>query len=212
LEEVVHRTLMRLYASLGRFGTVQRQYQTCVEASTKTPVIRTVLRIVDTGSLPSYCSAHVLSPYRWGAKGVFGRTLVVSRLTVLSITFLVLAAGSGLAAVDKDGPMAKISPELLALYDAYLAAQRGGIPFSPNDPLVRLVDDRVIVDATASGNVAALETDLRALGMRGTVSAGRIVSGQLPILAIGALANLHSLRFVRAAASVTHGGTEGKSQ
>jgi DNA-binding SARP family transcriptional activator len=31
-EEVVHRTLMRLYASLGRFGAVRRQFRTCVEA------------------------------------------------------------------------------------------------------------------------------------------------------------------------------------
>lgn len=31
-EEVVHRTLMRLYASLGRLGAVRRQYQACVEA------------------------------------------------------------------------------------------------------------------------------------------------------------------------------------
>jgi hypothetical protein len=133
------------------------------------------------------------------------------RLTVLSIACIVFAAGSGLAAVDKDEPMAKISPELLALYDAYLAAQRRGIPFSTSDPLVRVVDDRVIVDAVASGNVGDLETDLRALGMRGSVSARRIVSGELPISAIGALANLQSLRFVRAAASLTHGGTEGKS-
>jgi hypothetical protein len=112
--------------------------------------------------------------------------------------------------MDKNGAMQKISPELLALYDAYLAAQRGGTPFVASDPLVRIVDDRVIVDAVASGDVAVLETDLRALGMRETVSAGRIVSGQVPISAIAALASLQSLRFVRAAVSVTHGGTEGK--
>jgi len=46
--------------------------------------------------------------------------------------------------------------------------------------------------------------------MREAVSAGRIVSGQLPITAIAALASLQSLRFVRAAASGTHQGTEGK--
>ena len=107
--------------------------------------------------------------------------------------------------------MAKISPELRALYDAYLAAQRGGGPFSPNDPLIRIVDDRVIVDAVASGDVIALEADLRALGMQGTVSAGRIVSGQLPISAIGALTGLPSLRFVRAATSITHDTSGGKS-
>jgi hypothetical protein len=131
-------------------------------------------------------------------------------LLVQLVACFVLAAGTGPAAFDKDGAMKKTSPELLALYDAYLAAQRRGIPFTVNDPLVRIVDDRVIVDAVAAGSVAALETDLRALGMRETVSAGRIVSGQLPISSIAGLASLQSLRFVRAAASATHGGTEGK--
>lgn len=31
-EEIIHRTLMRLYASLGRLGAVRRQYERCVEA------------------------------------------------------------------------------------------------------------------------------------------------------------------------------------
>ena len=128
---------------------------------------------------------------------------------VLLIASFVLAAGIGPVALDKDGAMEKVSPELRSLYDAYLAAQRRGIPFTVNDPLVRIVGDRVIVDAAAAGSVAALETDLRALGMREAVSAGRIVSGQLPITAIATLGSLQSLRFVRAAASRTHGGTEG---
>ena len=131
-------------------------------------------------------------------------------LTAQLVACFVLAAGTGPVALDKDGVIDKISPELLALYDAYLAAQRRGIPFTAKDPLVRTVDDRVIVDAVAAGSVTALETDLRALGMREAVSAGRIVSGQLPITAIAALASMQSLRFVRAAASGTHGGTEGK--
>jgi len=131
-------------------------------------------------------------------------------LTVLLVACLVLATGTRPMALDKDGAMQKISPELLALYDAYLAAQRRGIPFTVNDPLVRVVDDRVMVDAVASSSVAALETDLSSLGMRETVSAGRILSGQLPIASIAAVASLQSLRFVRAAASGTHGGTEQK--
>ena len=129
------------------------------------------------------------------------------RLTALLAACCVLAAGSGHADL---GAMPKISSELFALYDAYLDAQRRGVPFAASDPLVRIVDDRVIVDAVASGDVTALETDLRALGMREAVSAGRIVSGQLPISAIAALAGLQSLRFARAAASATHGGAEGK--
>ena len=138
--------------------------------------------------------------------------LAVRRLSVfLFVACFALAAGPGRADVDKDGQMAKISPELLALYDRYLTAQRTGTPFSGSDPLIRIVEDRVIIDAVASGNVVSLESDLKALGMRGAASAGRIVSGELPILAIPVLANLQTLRFVRAAASVTHGGTEQKS-
>jgi hypothetical protein len=133
------------------------------------------------------------------------------RLAVLSIACFLVVASSGAVALEKDGPMARISPELRALYDAYLAAQRGGIPFSSSDPLIPVVDDRVIVDAVASGDVQPLERDLKALGRQGTISAGRIVSGQLPISVIGALANLHSLRFVRAASSATHGGAEERS-
>ena len=107
--------------------------------------------------------------------------------------------------------MAKISPELRALYDAYTAAQRSGTPFSVSDPLISVIDGRVVVDAVASGDVAALERDLVALGMQAAVSAGRIVSGQLPISAIRAVAALPSLRFVRAATATTQerpgGGT-----
>ena len=134
-----------------------------------------------------------------------------SWLTALLVACLVLAGGSGFAAPHKDVPMAKVSPELRALYDAYLAAQRDGSPFRASDPLVRIVDDRVIVDAVASGDVVALEAELRALGMQGIVSAGRMVSGQLPISAIGALTGLPSLRFIRAATSVTHDSSGGKS-
>jgi hypothetical protein len=134
-----------------------------------------------------------------------------SVLRIFVVACLVLAEGSASAAPDKDGPMAKVSGELRALYDEYLAAQRGGTPFSASDPLVRIIDDRVIVDAVASGDVAALEADLRAFGMQGSVSAGRMVSGQLPISAIGALSGLSSLRFVRAATSVTHGNSGGKA-
>jgi hypothetical protein len=83
----------------------------------------------------------------------------MGQLTVLSIACFLLAAGSGPAALDKDGPMARISPELQAQ-----GARHAG--------------DRL----------------------------GHIVSGQLPISAIGALPGLQSLRFIRAASSATHGG------
>src|SRR5215468_1786001 len=96
---------------------------------------------------------------------VFAADPTIGWLTVLSIACFLVAAGSGAVALERDGPMARISPELRALYDAYLAAQRRGLPFSSSDPLIPIVDDRVIVDAVASGDVYTLERDLRALGM-----------------------------------------------
>jgi hypothetical protein len=89
-----------------------------------------------------------------------------------------------------------ISAELFARYDEYLAVQRSGIPFSASDPRGPVIEDRVIRDAVADGNVVDLETHPMALGMRETALAGRIVSGPLPISAIGALANRQSIRFV----------------
>ncbi|PYO11635.1 MAG: hypothetical protein DMD75_10275 [Candidatus Rokuibacteriota bacterium] len=151
-------------------------------------------------------ATFVMGDYRDDGSVDFQRVL-----RIFVVACLVLAGGSASAAPEKDGPMAKVSGELRTLYDEYLAAQRGGTPFSASDPLVRIIDDRVIVDAVASGDVAALEADLRVLGMQGSVSAGRMVSGQLPISAIGALSGLSSLRFVRAATSVTHGHSGGKS-
>jgi hypothetical protein len=104
------------------------------------------------------------------------------------------------AAGKEDAPTAKISPELKALYEAYLRAQRDATSFVP-DPLMPVVDDRVIVDASASGDVAALLADIVALGARGAVSAGRIVSGQVPIAALGSLAALPTLQFAWPAVS-----------
>jgi hypothetical protein len=101
----------------------------------------------------------------------------------------------------KPGISAKVSPNLLALYRAYEDAHRQGAAFRPSDPLVRVVDDRVIVDAAASGDVGALRADLVGLGMRNAVAFGRVVSGELPISAIPALESLQSLQLIRPASA-----------
>lgn len=108
----------------------------------------------------------------------------------------------------KVGGMSKVAPELAALYNeysSYLASQKAGV-FRSNDPLVRVIDDRVVVDAVASGDVNALKSDLMSLGMQQAVAFGRIVSGQLPISAIPAMAALPSLNFARAASALLQGG------
>jgi hypothetical protein len=104
--------------------------------------------------------------------------------------------------------MTKLGPELIALYDeysSYLASGKSGV-FKSSNPLVRLVDDRVIVDAVASGDANVLKSDLEALGMQQAVAFGRIVSGQLPIPAIRSMAELPSLNSARAATAVLQGG------
>jgi hypothetical protein len=106
--------------------------------------------------------------------------------------------------------MSKVSPELISLYDQYssnLALHKAGA-FRSADPIVRVIDDRVVVDAVASGDVNALKADLVSLGMQQAVAFGRIVSGQLPISAIPAMAALPSLNFARAASASMQRGQE----
>jgi hypothetical protein len=129
--------------------------------------------------------------------------------SALLIGALVFVGAGASHTSGKDGPLAKVDSELRSLFDTYLAAQRSGGTFVPTNPLIQVVEDRVVVDAVAAGDPGALQDDLLALGMKGAVSVGRIVSGQLPISAIGALAALSSLRFARAALAATRGGARG---
>ena len=104
----------------------------------------------------------------------------------------------------KAGEMSKVATEFAALYDeysSYLASHKAGV-FRSADPLVRVIDDRVVVDAVASGDVNVLKSDLVSLGIQQAVAFGRIVSGQLPISAIPAMAALPSLNFARAASAM----------
>jgi hypothetical protein len=113
------------------------------------------------------------------------------------------------AAWANGAALTKVGPELRALYDAYLAARTDGRPLVVPNPLVRVVEDRVIVDAIASDDVVGLAAGLVALGMKEAVTAGRIVSGQLPISAIPAMAALPGLTLARAAMPVNRSGAGG---
>ena len=121
---------------------------------------------------------------------------------------LILAGNPAKAQTRKDGPMAKVTHSLAALHEQYVAhmAQRSAVSFRSNDPLVRVVDDRVVVDAIASGDVNALKSDLMFLGMDDAVAFGRIVSGHLPIWAIPAAATLASVQFAQPAVAITNVG------
>ena len=124
-----------------------------------------------------------------------GAVIVLSSLSTLGV------------AVAADGrPVSRVGPELTGLYEAYLAARTSGRPLVVPDRRLQIVEDRVVVEAVASEDVGDLKARLVALGMREAVTAGRLVSGQLPIAEIPAMAALPGLRFARAAMMAPHGG------
>jgi hypothetical protein len=129
------------------------------------------------------------------------------RVFVATIVIL-FVIGPANAQTQKNGPMAKVTQNLAGLYEKYIAhlAQRIAVSFRSDDPLVRLVDDRVVVDAVASGDVEALKADLVFLGMDDAVAFGRIISGHLPITAIPAIAGLTSLQSAQSAVAITNTG------
>ena len=122
------------------------------------------------------------------------------------IASLTLMPRIGLPEAAVDPVMTKVAAELQSLYEAYRVARQTGAPLVSTDPLVPVVDGRVTIDAVASGDVEDLKNDLLALGLEQAASAGRIVSGRLPVAAIAAMAALPSLRFARAAMAMNQGG------
>jgi len=132
------------------------------------------------------------------------RKWLIILLTGLLVASMSCTPTSAQTFGDKPGKMSRVSPELISLYDqysSYVKSHNAGA-FQPTDRLVRIVDDRVLVDAVASDDVDALKADLVSLGIQHAVAFGRIVSGQLPISAIPAMAALPSLNFVRASAAM----------
>jgi len=115
--------------------------------------------------------------------------------------------------VGKDGPMAKVGPDLILTFHEYRDYQaRGGLaklkrPFKPSLPLMHVANGSVVVDAAANGDGKTLAHDLQALGMKGAAVSGRLVSGRLPIAALESAARLPSLRFARPAYAMTRAGT-----
>ena len=132
----------------------------------------------------------------------------MKRWFLILLPAILLTAGSANGQSAKDGPLSKLSPNLVALHEQYNSQLAYGTAavFGSNDPLVIMVDDRVVVDAVASGNADVLKSDLVSLGMQNAVPYGRVVSGELPITAIPAAAALTSLNFARPAAAVTNAG------
>src|SRR4030095_3544345 len=131
------------------------------------------------------------------------RNVPMKRWLLLTAVF-VLVMGSANAQTGKDGLLAKLPHSLIMLHEHFAAhlAQRSAVPFHSSDPLVKVVNDRVLVDAVASGDVEALKADLELLGMQNAVTFGRIVSGQLPISSLATAGTLATLQFAQPALAI----------
>jgi hypothetical protein len=119
---------------------------------------------------------------------------------ILTVALISSCVATNAQTGGKGGRLSKVAPELTILYEeysAYSASGKTGV-FRPSDPQLRIIDNLVVVDAVASGDVELLKSDLISLGMQSAVAFGRTVSGQLPIPAIRAMAALASLNFARA--------------
>jgi hypothetical protein len=129
-------------------------------------------------------------------------------LFVQVMTLCTLASSRAWTATGKEGPLAKVHHDLVVVSDEYVAylAQGGSAAFTPSNPLLRVHEGRVGIDAVASDDVHTLQADLEAIGMQGAVAFGRIVSGQLPLTAIKALVTLASLQFAQPAYATTQMG------
>ena len=125
-----------------------------------------------------------------------------------------LAGGQDLLPNLKTATTAKVGAVLSALYEEYTSHERrgDGTAFKSENALIRIVEDRVVIDAVASGETSVLRADLEALGMQKAASFGRMVSGQLPIGAIADVNALDSLHSARYAGAATQGLTQGLTQ
>ncbi len=125
----------------------------------------------------------------------------------------VLEAFHGKDLRGKDGPLHKLGMDLIVTFHAFKefqargGQQRTGKPFQPADPLVRVHDGRVVLDAVAMGAAEILRRDLVKLGMQQPAVFGRMVSGTLPVRALAKVATLGSLHRARPAMARTRAGS-----
>src|SRR5579872_4904298 len=117
---------------------------------------------------------------------------------------------SGATGIDESTPLFTKLGSSLALvvqqYDALIATNPQAT-FTSHDPFVHQIGSSVVVDTVASGKVADLQRDLKALGATVTGSYGKTVSALVPINELQALSNLTSMSMARSSAGKTLGGT-----
>ncbi|UCC65461.1 MAG: S8 family serine peptidase, partial [Anaerolineae bacterium] len=138
----------------------------------------------------------------------FALVLFLLLAHLVGATFVVQSAPpeQGLLPGSTNQKLTKVSHGLLTLHQEYQAhlIQGGGGALKPSDIVLPVIGNKwVVIDAVASGDTSALLADLEALGLQKAAAYGRMVSGLLPIEAIGDLDALDSLNSVRPAYATT---------
>ena len=100
----------------------------------------------------------------------------------------------------KAGQMSKASSSLVRVFGEHRAhiRQSQTAAFRPSDQFLRYHAGRVLIDATAVGDGAALLQDLRRLGLINGVHFGNVVSGAIPVASINKAVGLQNLRSISA--------------
>ena len=122
---------------------------------------------------------------------------MVGTMRLLVVLLVILTAAPACASGDPPRKPARVSADLLALHESYRAARSRGEELPVERSNLRILGDRVLIDAVAAGDARVLEVDLVALGLRHPSAFGRIVSGEFPIGAIPQLQSLASLALAR---------------
>ena len=93
--------------------------------------------------------------------------------------------------------------EVYAEYQTHQASNIRGQTFHSTQTTLRILDEHIVIDAVAVKDPRLLEHELKELGAKSIAVAGLYVSCELPIVAIGRLAGLSSLKFARPVFEIT---------
>lgn len=114
----------------------------------------------------------------------------------------------------KSALMSRAGSSLVRVFAEYRAHTRNAqtTPFRPSDQFLRFHAGKVLIDATAIGDGAALLQDFRQLGLINGVSFGKAVSGMIPVASIDKAVELQSLRSISASLQPISSNTHTTSQ
>ena len=166
--------------------------------------------------MPRSCSQILMSIFGRGAHQ--GRAVAIAgRAMAMLLVLVVVSAGLEdarfVAAQKLDGrgeQFPKVGGRLTKLYQSHLdstASESGGEGVTQGESVDMPGDGYVVIDAVADSDAAALLSDLEKLGLTSGERYGSVVSGWLPIEAIGAVSGLGELRFARESVAVTNTGS-----